>query len=163
MFDFFFYGTLVDADIRRLVLGRDIPDDALISANLSGYCRYAVQGRPYPAAVQQAGASIDGVIMPCVGLRDAGILSCFEGADYEAQLCRVTVPADDVSERGAWVFVASNRVPRAETTWSINDWRAKHKPEFIQIAQSWLDAVSADDLSAAERLWRERLDPPEPR
>ena len=163
MFDFFFYGTLVDADVRRLVLGRDVPDNTLIRAELSGFCRYAVQGQPYPAAVPQAGASIDGVIMPSVGLRDAGILSCFEGADYEAQLCRVTVPTDNAIDRHAWVFVASNRVPRADSAWSFIDWRANHKPEFTEIAQSWLDAISAVDLSAAERLWRERLDPPEPR
>jgi len=162
VFDFFFYGTLVDADVRRLVLGRDVLDDTLIPADLSGFCRYAVRRRPYPAAVPQAGARIDGVIMPGVGLREAAILSCFEGADYAAQLCPVTARADNATGRHAWVFVASDRVPRADPAWSIVDWRANHKPQFIEIAQSWLDAISVIEISAAEQFWREQLDPPEP-
>lgn len=157
MFDFFFYGTLVDADVRRLVLRREVPDEMVVPAVLSAFKRYAVRGRPYPAAVPVAGASIDGVVMPQVSLRDAAMLTCFEGSDYEARLCQVTPSSDPGTSRSAWVFVASERVPHSEAAWSIDDWRAQHKPAFIEIATSWLGRINESDIGTAEQVWRDRL------
>jgi Gamma-glutamyl cyclotransferase, AIG2-like len=163
VFDFFFYGTLVDADVRQLVLGRAVPDDAVLRAELPGFRRYSVQGQSYPAAVPQTDASTDGVVMENVGVSDAAMLSCFEGVNYEARLCRVTVQDGDVQTREAWIFVAGDNIPRANSGWSIGEWRAQHKPAFVELAKSWLDSISADDISAAERMWRERLAATEPR
>jgi hypothetical protein len=155
--DFFFYGTLVDADVRRLVLGREVPDEAVLGAELADFRRYAVEGQPYPAAVPQAGSTVDGVLLPGVGARDAAILSCFEGTDYMAQPLPVSVPSDEGSARIAWVYVASDRVPLGEPRWLIADWRAQHKPAFIEIATSWLSGIAPSDIEAAEQAWRTRL------
>jgi hypothetical protein len=160
VFDFFFYGTLVDADVRRLVLGREVSDAAVQPAELAGFQRYAVQQQPFPAAVPQQGATVDGVIMPGASLSDAAMLTCFEGSDYEAQLCRVTSSAAGGRDQDAWVFVASDRVPRGEPSWSIDDWRAQHKPAFFEIAAKWLSQISDADVSAAEALWRQRSETP---
>jgi len=160
VFGFFFYGTLVDADVRRLVLGREVPDAAVHPAELAEFQRYAVQDQPYPAAVPQPGATIDGVIMPGASLSDAAKLTCFEGADYEARLCRVTRSATGGRDQEAWVFVASDRVPRGAPRWSIDDWRAQHKPAFFEIAAKWLSEISDAHVSAAEALWRQRSETP---
>ena len=160
MFDFFFYGTLVDADVRQLVLGREVPEAAVQPAELAGFQRYAVREQPFPAAVPQPGSTIDGVIMPSASLNDAAMLTCFEGSDYEARLCRVTCSAIGGRDQDAWVFVASDRVPRGEPGWSIDDWRAQHKPAFFEIAAKWLSAISDADVSAAEELWRRRSETP---
>jgi hypothetical protein len=160
VFDFFFYGTLVDADVRRLVLGREVSDAAVQPAELAGFQRYAVQQQPFPAAVPQQGATVDGVIMPGASLSDAAMLTCFEGSDYEAQLCRVTSSAAGGRDQDAWVFVASDRVPRGEPSWLIDDWRAQHKPAFFEIAAKWLSQISDADVSAAEALWRQRSETP---
>ena len=160
MFDFFFYGTLVDADVRRLVLGREVPDAVVQPADLAGFQRYAVHEQPFPAAVPQPGATVDGVILPGASLSDAAMLTCFEGANYEAQLCRVTSSALGSRDQEAWVFVASDRVLRGEPHWSIDDWRAQHKPAFLEIAGQWLSEISDADVSAAEQLWRQRSESP---
>lgn len=161
MFDFFFYGTLVDADVRQLVLGRPIPDAAVRSATLQDFQRYSVLDQPYPAAVPQPGSAIDGVVMPGASLVDAAKLTCFEGSDYEVQLRRVMIVGNtggsSEDERNAWVYIASERVPRGDPGWSIDDWRSRHKPAFFEIANAWLDAISDADLAAAEQLWRGRL------
>jgi len=161
--DFFFYGTLVDAEIRRLVLGREVPDAAMRAALLPEHRRYSVQGQPYPATVPEAGATTDGVIMSGASLQDAAILSCFEGQDYDAVARRVTIPkigaasVDELLEPTAWVFIASERVARDRGEWSIDDWRAEHKPAFLAIANRWLDGINADDIKKEERRWRQRL------
>lgn len=157
VFDFFFYGTLVDADVRRLVLGREVPDHVMRPALLSGFRRYAVRGQPYPAAVPVAGATVDGVLLTGASLRDAAMLSCFEGNDYDEQLCRVSQGGGgDAGCCDAWVFVASDRVPHDESGWSIDEWRAQHKPAFVEIAKAWLGGIGAADIAAAETVWRER-------
>jgi hypothetical protein len=155
--DFFFYGTLVDADVRRLVLGREVPDEAVRHAELADFRRYTVEGQPFPAAVPHAGSTVDGVVLPGVGARDAAILSCFEGADYVAQPLPVSVLGDEGSARIAWVYVASDRIPLGEPRWSIAKWRTQHKPAFIEIATSWLDSIAAADIDVAEQAWRTRL------
>jgi len=161
MFDFFFYGTLVDADVRQLVLGRPVPDAAVQPATLQEFQRYSVLDQPYPAAVPQPGSAIDGVVMPGASLVDAAKLTCFEGSDYEAELRRIAMAgvtgAGGENERDVWVYIASERVPRGGPGWSIDDWRSRHKPAFIEIANAWLDAISDTDLAAAEDLWRSRL------
>jgi hypothetical protein len=161
MFDFFFYGTLVDADVRQLVLGRPVPDAAVRPATLQDFQRYSVLDQPYPAAVPHPGVAIDGVVMPGASLIDAAKLTCFEGSDYESELRQVTMSsiagAGRENERDAWVFIASERVPRGDPGWSIDDWRAGHKPAFFEIATAWLDAISDADLAASEQLWRSRL------
>ncbi|HZD25670.1 MAG TPA: gamma-glutamylcyclotransferase family protein [Alphaproteobacteria bacterium] len=45
---FFFYGTLRDGAVRRLVLGRALPDDEAIPAVLEGYRIARVRGADYP-------------------------------------------------------------------------------------------------------------------
>jgi len=157
VFDFFFYGTLVDADVRTLVLGRDVPDEEVVPAVLSGFRRYTVRRQPYPAAVPVSGASVDGVVLSGVSVRDAAMLSCFEGGDYDAQRHRVTSSTEAGRGWDAWVYVASDRVLRGEPVWSIDDWRAHHKPDFMQIANTWLDGIRDADIAAAERVWHERL------
>ena len=163
MIDFFFYGTLVDAEIRRLVLGRSVPDEAVREAWLPGYRRFPVAGQPYPAAVPVDGAITDGVVMSGASLRDAAILSCFEGADYDASPCQVRFEADEASakangsENAAWVFVASDRVKRDAGQWQIEAWKTAHKSAFLAIADRWLDSISQTDIESQERRWRDRL------
>lgn len=164
MFDFFFYGTLLDAEVRALVFGRPVPDEALMPAALPEHRRQAVRDQPYPAAVPETGASVDGLVLPDVGVAEAAMLSCFEGAEYEARRCPIA-PVAPAAAGGiappptAWVFIAGERVARADAAWSLDDWRARHKTDFVEIAKAWLDGISPADIRAAERSWSERLKP----
>lgn len=161
MLDFFFYGTLIDPDIRRLVLRRDVPLENIVSAILGGYRRYTVRDAPYPAAVREPGAEIDGIVLRGLDALDAARLSNFEGDDYIPTLSSIRLvesePGVGWSEQ-AWVFIATDRVPLTKAAWSIDAWRATHKGHFLEIAHSWLDARGEDKVAAQERLWRDRLE-----
>lgn len=161
MLDFFFYGTLRDKDIRRLVLRRVVRCEKIVPATLAGYRRYAVRGAPYPAAVRQPGAEIDGIVVRGLDALDAARLSNFEGDDYLAALCPVALRQDESVEVGsqeAWVFIAGDRVPLAKTPWSLDAWRVAHKRRFLEIAHRRLSAQGDDKMAVQERLWRARLE-----
>ncbi len=118
MLDFFFYGTLLDPDICRLVLRREVPPESIVPATLAGYRRYQVRNAPYPAAVRQPGAEIDGIVLRDLDALDAARLSNFEGDGYFATLCPVALTENKSGEdrlQEAWVFAATDRVPRRPT------------------------------------------------
>lgn len=159
MFDFFFYGTLIDPDIRELVLGRPIGDASVRAAVLAGYRRYPVRGEPYPAAVPDAAGSIEGVLVEGLGVTDAARLSRFEGSEYEAISCAVSLTETPSSvDRSAWVFIAKPSVPIGHGEWSIGTWAQDHKARFVALANTWLDgAGDRVAVDTYETAWRDRI------
>ena len=154
--DFFFYGTLLDPDIQRLVLQREVPSESIVAATLADFRRYAVLDAPYPAAVRHAGGEIDGIVMRGLDVLDAARLSNFEGDFYAATLCPVNAKADGKKE--AWVFIASDQVPLSGKEWSLETWQRAHKVQFLEIAHSWLGERGDDKVAVQERFWRARLE-----
>lgn len=94
----FFYGTLLDPDVRRRVLGRTVPDDALLPARVSGFRRVRVPGASYPAAIRDRAASIDGRVLPHVTPRDLARLRDYEGRAYRLEETTAVLTAGDHEE-----------------------------------------------------------------
>jgi Gamma-glutamyl cyclotransferase, AIG2-like len=160
MLDFFFYGTLLDPDIRRLVLRRDVPSDRIFPATLAGYRRFKVFDAPYPAAIRHPGAEIDGSVVRGLDALDAGRLDNFEGDDYFAALCPVKLSGGESGDDGpeeVWVFIATDRVPLTQAAWSLDAWQLTDKRDFIDVAHDWLEARGNDEIAVRERMWRARL------
>ena len=157
MFDFFFYGTLIDPDIREMVLGR--PIDAVGPASLGGYRRYPVVGEPYPAAVPDPGGRVDGVLAEGLSVAEAAALSRFEGSGYDATQCLVELPGLDESQgHAAWVFVAGPSVPLDQGEWSVEVWARDHKAQFVALADTWLKGAGGrTGVDSYEAEWRGRL------
>tara|TARA_R110002110_G_scaffold8409_2_gene42249 strand:- start:5351 stop:5764 length:414 start_codon:yes stop_codon:yes gene_type:complete len=128
MSTFFFYGTLMDADVRAAVLG-PLRDDALVSpARLAGWERVGLRGRSYPV-VRPAGAGIvDGLAVSFAAgstrqIRD--LLTSFEGPEYRMETLTLA------SGEAAGVFVASRRCHPTGRPWSFADWERRHKRAFL--------------------------------
>ncbi len=58
MFRLFVYGSLMDPELVRRLLGRDV---RALPARLKGYRK--VEGAEYPTAVRDEGAYIDGLVL----------------------------------------------------------------------------------------------------
>ena len=160
MFDFFFYGTLIDPEIRELVLGRSIDESSVRDASLAGHRRYPVQDEPYPAAIPEEGGMVAGVLVEGLSVADAAWLSRFEGSEYDARACIVSLAdAGQGADRRAWVFIAGPSVRLGTGEWSIEAWTAAHKPRFLELAKTWLDGAGGRvEADAYEAAWRKRLD-----
>lgn len=127
--DFFFYGTLRDAEVRRRVLGRDLPADGLEDAVLKDFRAVFVAGATYPTVVAKPGARTPGLLARGLGSGDAARLAVFEGAPYQVR--ELTVSGRRSGPLAARVFVIRGGGRATARAWSLEDWRQRFRAEFF--------------------------------
>ena len=125
---FFFYGTLMDEDVRRAVLGvRSLAPTE--RATLDGWRRVKMAGVSYPMIVRARNHRVDGVLMHGIDGRARDLLQRYEGNEYT--ILSVEVRAGDS------VLTAKMFVPRPGMTvrgrgpWDLDTWRRRHKRRFL--------------------------------
>jgi len=128
---FFFYGTLIDPDVRRLVLGDDQPV-AVDPARLVGWERREVVGATFPIIVERASGVVDGVLARGIGDDGRRRLIAYEGEGYA--LVEIDVVLADGRSRSTMVFTPSPNGahrpgPRA---WRYETWLRRHKAAFLR-------------------------------
>lgn len=126
---FFFYGTLIDADVRRLVLGRHAPA-AVEEATLKGWRRVKLAEVTYPGIVRDQAGTVAGVLAR--GLNEAArrALVDYEGAEYE--LLETGVATGSGKTLAALTFVPKpGEVKPVPGAWDIAEWRRRHKRRFL--------------------------------
>ncbi len=118
---FFFYGTLLDADVRESVLGERYEN--LTRGTMIGFVRLHRAGAAYPILVPRTGSSVDGIITGVLGPAQIERLDAYEGAEYERRLMTVrTVDGDQVA---CFVYVPVPGVDSDGRPWTLEGWRAR--------------------------------------
>ncbi|MEX2453227.1 MAG: gamma-glutamylcyclotransferase family protein [Rhodospirillaceae bacterium] len=133
---FFFYGTLIDPDVRTLVLGREAAASCRVEpANLPGWRAVRVQGKTYPAVVERRGATTGGMIAD--GLPEAAMarLIAYEGPEYVVRDLPVEIGADG-GRTVASVFVAGPECRITTAFWRFADWERRDKRRFVAALRS---------------------------
>lgn len=126
----FFFGTLLDPDVRALVTGVAPETLELRPASLPGFARHRVRGRSYPMLVPAPGRRIEGMICRGAGPLAIRRLNAYEGAEYAAEL-RVALDHHG-QPMPAWVYVAaSDGLQPTSEPWELVDWQARHKATFM--------------------------------
>lgn len=138
---FFFYGTLMDADIRRAVLGvRALSPSE--PATLDGWRRVKMAGVTYPMIVRARNHRVDGILMHGLDGRAVEMLQTYEGDEYA--IIPVQVQAG-TSAIGAKVFVPRPGLPvRGRVPWDLGAWQRRHKRRFLGALQKPLPAALAE-------------------
>jgi gamma-glutamylcyclotransferase (GGCT)/AIG2-like uncharacterized protein YtfP len=143
----FVYGTLLDADVRTLVLGRPLEPDQLQPAVLKHMRRVYIAGRLYPMIVPRRGAAVDGLLLTALTDEDYARLDAFEGADYGRERQNVSPLSEDADEGEpllAWIYRTRGLGPRpSPREWRLEDWRKREKPVFLRAAKEWLAEIYA--------------------
>ena len=128
---FFFYGTLVDADVRRAVLGPQAPQ-RIEPATLRGWRRAPVRGRTYPVIVADPAAEVDGVLARGLSAAAKHRLERYEDVDLYALAELDVLPAGRAQPVPALVFVArTTGVPLAPGTWEFAPWQRRYKQRYL--------------------------------
>ncbi len=146
---FFFYGTLLDADLRRTLCGRDADRWSVVPATLADHRRGRSPGRTYPFLLPAPGDQVDGIVADGVDAGAAAILTLYEGAGYRVARLRPVTPAGPVP---AWAYLPRRRVA-ARLPWTLADWERSHKARSLERVAAWVDTVQADALAAAAGRW----------
>ncbi len=129
---FFFYGTLMDEDVRRAVLGvRALAP--LESAILEGWRRVKMAGVSYPMIVRARNHKVDGILMHGIDRRALELLQEYEGDDYAMIGVEVRTAEARISAR---MFVPRPGLPvRGRGPWDLLTWQRRHKRRFLGAMQ----------------------------
>jgi hypothetical protein len=124
---FFFYGTLLDDALRRVVIGRDV---ALDEAMLPGWRRRGVVGKHYPMIERDAAARVDGGVTENLASSEIARLRHYEGDGYEL----ITATIRDRSGVGipAAIFVPAAGSLVAAGDWSLGNWQREHRRGVLE-------------------------------
>lgn len=121
------YGTLQLPQIISQIVGRELSGRPAL---LSGYARYRIHDRVYPAIVEAAGAELAGVVYDGLAALDLERLDDYEGPIYE----RRVVPVDVA---GA-ALAACTYVLRAEHVhrlslepWDLAQFEREHLASYL--------------------------------
>jgi hypothetical protein len=126
---FFFYGSLLDADVTALVLGRRLPPAAWVPAVLPGHARRRIKEGTYPIAVPDPRAAIAGAVVGGLSLRDVARLSAYEGPRYRVASLKVRIGG---AVRQVSVFAPlEERFRQTAGVWELIDWQRRHKRAFL--------------------------------
>jgi hypothetical protein len=123
---FFFYGTLLDPECRRVVIGRDIP---VVAATLFGWRRLGVAGKHFPMIQRDAKGSTAGAVTDPLGVRDVARLRYYEGDSYH--LVAVEVRHEGGAGVAATVFAPPDGSLVGVGTWSLGDWQRDHRAAVL--------------------------------
>lgn len=127
--DFFFYGTLRDADVRRRVLGRDLQAAQMEDAVLAGFSPLFAAGATFPTLVARPNGLVPGLLVRRLGVADAARLAAFEGPVY----CLRTLPVAGrrSGPLNARVFTIRGEARAGGKLWSLEEWQRRFKAAFM--------------------------------
>jgi hypothetical protein len=128
---YFFYGTLCDPDVRRLILGYRPGPRQIRPARLYGFRRKRAAGRSYPVLIRAPGSILDGLLFRPGRPEDAGRLARYEGPEYCSRALPVQ-PHGAIDTCRALVFLpAGPALPPAKADWQLMAWQRRDKSTFL--------------------------------
>jgi hypothetical protein len=128
--DLFFFGTLMDADVRDLVLGPEYSDYEVRRGWLRGFRRVFMPGRTYPMLLPHPHGSVEGILVRGLSVEAVRRLSTFEGPDYH--LVSLEILGETGDKRRAGVFLSDRKVTRGRIFWSLPTWRRRYKRQTLR-------------------------------
>ena len=151
----FVYGSMRDADVRAVVLGRDRPDIRTESAWMPDAAVALVPGESYPHLVsandaRAPGELIHGLDEPCLDR-----ILFFEGDEYACVECTVERAG---GERIAAMHFGGVAIPEAPLVpWSLEQWQEREKAGFLSMTREYMAVWRRATRAEAEALWQRLL------
>lgn len=147
---YFFFGTLLDPEVRRAVLGA--PAAAALHARpavLPGHRPVYAPGHSYPTLERAEDAQAVGAVFDGVSPASGRVLAEYEGPEYVAREIRVQLL--NGPELAARVFLAASPVPAGQPEWRFEAWRVRHRARFLARLRSRGGEASAADGAGSGR------------
>ncbi len=126
---FFFYGTLIDPDVRRAVLGRLAPE-TVEPATLPGWRRFAAKGVTFPIARPDPKAEMEGVLARGLSAAAGRLLDAYEGDGYRRTKVEIVASGKTLSAI-LYVDDGSGTLVAAQGAWSYATWAKRDKRAFL--------------------------------
>ena len=146
----FFFGTLVDPDLRAIVLGRDPHALDVERASVFGMRRSRALGEWYPILVPDPAGRVDGLLAGGLTARDIDRLRFYEGIEYDLQ--PIQVFAGD-RHHTAHAFTATDRLAESGDAWDLSAWQRTDKALSLVVADELMRLYGRLSMSEMEDHW----------
>lgn len=155
---FFIYGTLLDADIRRHVFGRDIAAQDVQYATVAGYVARTYPGDSFPVMVKQPDGLLHGALLFHLSQSDYQRMDFYEGDEYGfGVLDAVTASGDTIT---ASVNQPAQDDLHSDDAWTLEHWQTLEKPHFLGLCERYMALFGTMTTEQADVIWRAMVDEP---
>lgn len=151
--EFFFYGTLLDADVRALVMPHLEGSLSISAASLPGFRRVQANCGYFPVLARHANSRVEGAVVGGLDTRALLLMAHFEGDEYLPR--RLPVMQGGV-RRNLWVFMPAHGGYATARDWSLARWQRGHKRRLIRQTHKWMSEFGARSLASGDVSWRAR-------
>jgi len=148
---FFFYGTLLDADVRALVMPHLAGKLRLQPGRLKGHRRQRGRQGSYPVLVGDPKSQVEGLVAQGLDARSLYRMAHFEGHHYLPKQLKVSLT--DGTTRSAWTFMPIHPGLAGSESWSLRLWQLRHKPRLLREAQCWMREFGVDSGQSHDAGW----------
>jgi hypothetical protein len=149
--DFFFFGSLRDADILATVLGEPLGPNMSAPAWLDGYRTERAEGYAFPLLTADPNGRCEGLFVPGLSPSAASRIAYFEDSDYVPQEFAIRT-AD--GPRRATLFWASHKLASSGELWSFDAFVAQDKPVLLAVTRHVMQVhYGVTPQDEMERMW----------
>ncbi|HYE49967.1 MAG TPA: gamma-glutamylcyclotransferase family protein [Azospirillaceae bacterium] len=145
----FCYGTLMDPDVRALVLGRACPE--AVPARLAGWRRVRVPGEAYPVVMPDPLGSVAGLLVRLEGEAELDRVRFFEGVSF--RLRQFPVESLGGGTKLAWVAAPAAEHPSEEGPWDLGLW-SPHREAYLAATAAYMAAYGTVDVAEIHLVWQ---------
>jgi gamma-glutamylcyclotransferase (GGCT)/AIG2-like uncharacterized protein YtfP len=121
------YGTLQVPAIIAQIVGREVVG---CPARLSGYARWCIEGRLYPAIVEAPASEVDGIVYPGLDTAELERLDTYEGELYERRELPVRV-GDVTIAACTYVLRAEHAHWLSREPWDLARFEREHLASYL--------------------------------
>ena len=152
---FFFYGTLLDRDVREAVLGPARGEGRGRPAILPGYARRRAGHGNYPVLVRRRGLSVRGEVFEDLSPREILMIAHFEGREY-GPVRKTVIDHRGRARRPAWVFLPVRGNDATTRPWRPEIWERRGTPMLLRDIHRWSRELDVGTLHAQDIAWPAR-------
>ncbi|ABW27737.1 gamma-glutamylcyclotransferase family protein [Acaryochloris marina] len=143
----FTYGTLTLPEVMQAVTGQIFP---AMDALLPGYERFCVVDQLYPGMIRTGHQSTLGRIYFNIDPVSLDRLDYFEGDLYIRQAVTVILPEHSTLYADTYVVPPSHRNQLSQNSWSADQFRSLHLPQFLVQVHHWMDEYAGNSSPTTE-------------
>lgn len=130
----FAFGTLRDRDVLHLITGKKSKS---VPAVLPNYKAVHIKDKTYPAAIQEKGNDLKGVLVKGLSKDDWKKIDYYEDQLYHTKVLPVNVNKEEVF---AQVYVINTeRITPTDKKWSYTTWVKKYKKQWLKKIPKWME------------------------
>ncbi|MGF1551537.1 MAG: NUDIX domain-containing protein [Paracoccaceae bacterium] len=128
----YFFGTLRDADLLAVVIGRPIGAGDVVTAHAPGREARLARGHAYPVLCDAPGRAAEGVVFHPASADEVEAIAYYEEAEYDLVAIEVETEDGPVAARH---FAATAKIGASETPFDLAAWQARAKTVAIEAAR----------------------------